>query len=218
MSIEAPTGLTIDIVSDVMCPWCLIGKRRIERAMDIAGLGGRVQMRWHPFQLDATLPATGKDRRLYLEEKFGGPERADAIYARIADEGRKEGIDFAFDRIEVAANTFDAHRLIALSARYGPHIHNGVVEALFAAYFLEGRNIGDPDTLCDIAVQAGLDRQEVAAMLAGDGLADTVRAGLEQAGRIGVTGVPFFILAGRHGLAGAQPAEVMADAMRQAVN
>lgn len=205
----APRPLSIDVVSDVMCPWCYIGKRRIEKAHAAADLP--VTLVWRPFQLDPTLPPEGKDRAAYLAEKFGSAEAAEGMYARVREAGAEEGIPFAFDKIRVSANTLDAHRLIRWATREGAA--DQVVEALFKAYFVEGRNIGDRDVLAEIAEDAGM--EDVAARLDSDEDVAETRGEVEMAGRIGVTGVPTTIVAGKYALVGAQPAETIAEALRE---
>ncbi len=125
----------IDVVSDVMCPWCLIGKRRLEKALTMID-GIEVEVRWRPYQLDSTLPEEGKDRQQYLEDKFGGPEQAREIYGRIEDAGKSEGIDFAFDKIKVAPNTLNAHRVIRWAANGGEEAQQQIVERLFNLFFV----------------------------------------------------------------------------------
>lgn len=207
-------AIRIDVVSDVMCPWCLIGKRRLERAL--AMLDVPVDLRWRPFQLDPTLPPGGRDRREYLETKFGSPERAEVIYARIAEAGREEGIDFAFDRIAVSPNTLDAHRLVRWSASAGDGVQDAVVEALFTAFFTEGRNIGDHDVLVDVAETCGMDGAIVRDLLASDRDMEAVSEEIAQAQAMGVTGVPCFVIDGRYAVMGAEPAERLAEAIRSA--
>ena len=203
-------GLSVDVISDVVCPWCFIGKRRLENA--IAAVGLPLRIRWRPFQLDPTIPPAGKDRRAYLEAKFGSAERIRQMQETIAATGAAEGIAFAFDKIAVSPNTLDAHRLVRWAGESGRQ--DEVVEALFRAYFLEGRNVGDHDVLADIAASAGMERESVAAWLASDQDRAAVSAEVEEAQRIGVTGVPTFILAARYALVGAQPAEEIAGALR----
>jgi predicted DsbA family dithiol-disulfide isomerase len=206
-----PGPLTIDIVSDVVCPWCYIGKRNLEAAL-AAGPVGDTEIRWRPYQLDATIPAEGIARRTYLERKFG--TRVDEIYARVAAAGREAGIDFAFDRIERSPNTLDAHRLIRWAQSAGRQ--NDIVEELFRSFFIEGRDIGDHTVLTETAVAAGMDAEVVRRLLAEDADKESVREEIATAQRLGVTGVPFFIFAGRFGLPGAQPAEILANAMSKA--
>jgi predicted DsbA family dithiol-disulfide isomerase len=203
--------LTIDIVSDVVCPWCYIGKRNLEAALATVP-ANNIEIRWRPYQLDATIPPEGIARRTYLERKFGA--RVDEIYARVAAAGREAGLDFAFDRIERSPNTLDAHRLIRWSQSAGKQ--NDIVERLFRNFFIEGCDIGDRAILIETASQAGMDREVVARLLDGNADKDSVREEIATAQRLGVTGVPFFIFAGRFGMPGAQPAEVLASAINKA--
>lgn len=207
MSAAEPLG--IDVVSDVVCPWCFIGQRRLEKA--VASSAVPVTIRWRPFQLDPTIPREGKSRRAYLEQKFGSAERIREIHERVAAVGLAEGIHFAFERIEVSPNTLDAHRLIRWAAEAG--VQHAVVSALFGAYFLDGRDVGDHAVLADVARAAGMDRHETAVRLASEDDREAVRDEVASAQRIGVTGVPTFILAGRYGLVGAQPTEDLARAI-----
>lgn len=205
--------LTIDVVSDAVCPWCYIGKRRLEEAL--AGMPELlVEVRWRPFQLDATIPPGGVDRRTYMAKKFG-EDRIAAIHERITEAGREAGIAFAFDKIKVSPNTLDAHRLIRWAQTTGQQ--NDIVERLFAMFFVEGRDIGDPATLVEAAVEAGMDRAIVERLLSGEADVDSVREEIAAAQRLGVSGVPFFIIDGRLGVSGAQPAGVLQSAILQAL-
>jgi predicted DsbA family dithiol-disulfide isomerase len=213
MDATAGTGpLAIDVVSDVVCPWCFIGKRRLEKAIAMADVP--VAVRWHPFQLDPTIPPEGKDRRAYLEDKFKDPARIAAMHRNIETLGADEGIPFAFDRITVSPNTLDAHRLIRWAAEDG--CQEALVEALFRAYFLDGRDIGDRAVLADIAESAGMDRERAAARLATSDDLQAVQSEIASAQSIGVTGVPTFILGGRYGVVGAQSPDVLAKAFADA--
>jgi predicted DsbA family dithiol-disulfide isomerase len=149
-------SLAVDVISDVICPWCYIGKRRLEKA--VAALGGPVTVRWLPFQLNPTMPKEGVRRREYRTKKFGSWERSQELDARVVAVGKEEGIHFAFDPIERTPNTLDAHRLIGLAERQG--VQGAVVEALFRSYFTEGRDISNRQTLLDLVAEAGLDRHE----------------------------------------------------------
>ena len=214
MNAAAAAPLALDVVSDVVCPWCYIGKRRLEKAVAAAEVA--VAVRWRPYQLDPTIQAGGKPRREYLQQKFGSAERIRQIHENISAVGAAEGISFAFDRIEMSPNTLDAHRLVRWAEAEG--VQDEIVEALFQAYFTESRDIGDREVLADIATMAGMDRGETAARLGSDEDRDNVRREVEDAQRLGVTGVPTFILAGRYGLVGAQPAEEIARALKQIAN
>ena len=208
-------SVTVDVVSDVMCPWCLVGKRRLEKALALAD-DIEVEVRWRPYLLDPTIPKEGRDRRTYLEAKFGGPERAREIYRAIEEAGRTEGIDFAFDRIERSPSTVDAHRLIRWAGSLDGEVQDRLVEALFRAFFLEGRNIGDHSVLVDIATNVGMDGNIVTDLLASDSERAVVQAEIQQARRIGITGVPCFIFDGREAVMGAEAPEVLAAAIRSA--
>lgn len=208
-------ALTIDIVSDVMCPWCYIGKRRLEQALDQVRGEFDVEVRWRPYQLDPTLPKQGKDRKQYLEEKFGGVEGADQAYAAVRAAGAEENIPFAFDEIQVSANTLDAHRVIRWAGSQGLAAQDEMVETLFRAYFEEGKNIGDDQVLLEAAGKAGLEPEIVERLLSGDADRDSVSAEIDQARQMGVTGVPCFIIDMKYAVVGAQPAEALADAMRK---
>ncbi len=214
MNIDASAlePLKIDIVSDVMCPWCFIGKRRLEKALEAAH-DVPVKVEWHPFQLDPTIPAGGKDRRKYLEDKFGSAERISEIYGRITAAGADEEIPFAFDKIEVSPNTLDAHRLIRWAGIEG--LQDAVVERLFQLYFVEGANLTDHAVLVDAAKAAGMDGEVVARLLASDADLAETEAEIVHAQAIGVTGVPCFILDGKYAVSGAQPADVLEGAIRQ---
>jgi predicted DsbA family dithiol-disulfide isomerase len=201
--------LSVDVVSDVVCPWCFIGKRRLEKAIATASVP--VTVRWRPYQLDPTIPPEGKSRQEYLAAKFGSPERIRQIYERVAATGRGEGIDFAFDRVAVSPNTLDAHRLVRWAEEAGRQ--DAIVEALFRAYFLDGRNIGNHDVLADIAGRAGLEPLAIRERLASEEDREPVAREVASAQAMGVTGVPTFILARRYALVGAQPAEEIAAAL-----
>ena len=160
--------LSIDIISDVVCPWCYVGKRRLEAALArrAAAMPRRSQVRWHAFQLNPDIPTGGVDRRSYLEQKFGGPERAKQIYARIKAAGEEVGIAFDFDRIVRQPNTVDAHRLIAWAQDIDLNTSDALIERLFRAYFIEGVDIGDIDALARLAGDAGFDATAARAWLA----------------------------------------------------
>ena len=211
--------LTIDIVSDVVCPWCYIGKRRLEAAL--ANLRQArpelpVAIRWLPYFLNPDTPPQGEPYRPFLEAKFGGPEKLAETWARLREAGNSVGINFAFERIEKRANTLAAHRLIHRFQAENPGDPQALVAALFAAQFLDGRHVGDPEVLADIAAACGDDRQVAAAFLASDLYAQEVQAMAAQAGSMGISGVPFFIFNGKLAVSGAQPPAVLLDAMDQA--
>jgi predicted DsbA family dithiol-disulfide isomerase len=198
--------LEIEVASDVVCPWCYIGKRRLEKALALVGGEVKPEIRWLPFQLNPEMPEQGIPRAEYRKAKFGSLERSRQLDARVIAEGKGEGIDFAFDRMERQPNTTQAHRLIALAQEEGRG--NEVVNALFTAHFEEARYIGDPKVLADIAAQCGVKGwPEKAADVSG--LEDDVRG-------MGISAVPTFIFERKSGIAGAHPPEQLADAMRRA--
>ncbi len=208
----------IDVISDVVCPWCFIGKRHLETAL--ASWRKRYPdqaqpiVRWHPFQLNPGLPQEGTSRQRYVEEKFGGPERAREIYARVAQAGKQAGIDFRFETIQRQPNTVDMHRLIHISAERG--IQDHMVEALFKAYFLDGVDLTNRENLVDIATGAGMERDGVATYLASEEDRLRIETADHHARTIGVQGVPFFIFQNKFAVSGAQPPHVLLDVMRQA--
>ncbi len=200
--------IVIDIVSDVMCPWCYIGKRRLEAALkrrpDL-----NIEVQWQPFQLDATIPKGGMDRQEYLNRKFGGPEGAKSIYANIVEAGKVENIPFAFDAIPRSPNTIDCHRLIHWSKETGHQ--DALVERLFEMYFTQGKDVGDHTVLQQAAVDAGMDGEKVKELLASDTDYDTIEQGITSAQRMGVQGVPCFIFNNKYAMSGAQPAEAIIE-------
>ena len=211
--------MKIDVISDVVCPWCFIGRRRLGTALSLLAErepGIRPLVSWHPFQLNPDLPPEGIDRSAYLEAKFGGRARAGEIYERVRAAGKTVGIDFAFDRIERQPNTLDAHRLIAWAQAQGSA--EDVVEQLFRAYFLEGRFVGDRAVLAAIAGEAGFDSVAAGAMLASEEGAETIAAMDRRVRELGVGGVPFFIFDDRVAVSGAQEPETLVAAIVSAIN
>ncbi|OJJ11991.1 disulfide bond formation protein DsbA [Alphaproteobacteria bacterium AO1-B] len=206
-------AITIDIVSDVMCPWCYIGKRRLEAALkQVPNIP--VEVRWHPFQLDATLPKTGKDRKQYLSDKFGGMERANAFYSQIKAAGTEEGIPFDFDAIKLSPNTLDCHRLILWSR--ADDVQDDVVERLFKAYFVNGEDLTKSELLVRISEEAGMQSDLVEQLLETETDLDKIITQIGKAQESGVTGVPCFIIDGRFVLAGAEKAETIAAGIMHA--
>jgi predicted DsbA family dithiol-disulfide isomerase len=200
--------LTVDVISDVICPWCFIGKRRLEKA--IAAHGGPVKVRWLPFQLNPTMPKEGISRREYRIKKFGSWERSQELDARVIAVGKEEGIDFAFDRIERTPNTMDAHRLIWLADT--KCAQDAIVEALFQAYFTDGRDISNRQTLLDVVAEAGLDREMAEAVLNSDEGMEAINEAGELSQQHRVDSVPFFVINGQITLGGAQPPEAFMEA------
>jgi len=202
---SAPGGaMHIDIVSDVICPWCFIGKRRLERALEQRP-DLTVSVTWRAFQLNPEMPKSGMARADYLAAKFGNSAHAGRIYAAITEAGAGEKITFAFDRIRRTPNTRDAHRLIRYATLHGKP--DALVEILFSAYFEQGRDIGDQAVLADIAAESGFDRAEAAKWLAGEAALEDVLGEDRNARRLGISGVPCFILDGGYSISGAQEPE-----------
>jgi predicted DsbA family dithiol-disulfide isomerase len=211
------THLAVDVVSDVVCPWCYIGKRKLEQALAELRTrepGIEVAVRWHPFQLNPDLPAEGIPRAAYLEAKFGGGQRAAEIYARVRAVGAAIGIAFDFERIVRQPNTGDAHRLIAWAQETGDG--EALVERLFHAYFIEGRFVGDADELSAIAEEAGFARHAARALLASNRLRADVEAEYREAQDAGIGGVPFFIFNGRTAVSGAHDPPTLLEAIAEA--
>lgn len=197
--------IQLDIISDPICPWCYIGKSGLDRALE-KNPDHPFQVEWHPFQLNPDMPAEGMDRRTYLETKFGGKENAIKVYGRIADAAEAAGLKINFDLIKTTPNTINAHRLIhwaGLEGRQTP-----VVSKLFQGYFVEGRDIGDTEVLCDIGQEVGMERDLLTRLFGSDSDLDDIRARDAHARERGVTGVPCFIVGNRHALPGAQPPEL----------
>jgi len=206
-------ALRIDVISDVICPWCFIGKRRLEKAIAALDRQHEVRVRWLPFQLNPTMPKEGISRKEYRTKKFGSWERSQELDAQMVAVGGEEGIHFALDRIERTPNTLDAHRLIWLADKEG--VQDAVVEALFRGYFTEGRDISNRHTLIDVVAEAGLDRGKAEGVLIrGEGL-EAIKEAEELARRFRVEGVPFFIVNGKITLGGAQQPDAFLEAFRQ---
>lgn len=197
--------MIIDVFSDPICPWCFIGKRRMEKALELHGLAGRVTVRWRAFQLNPGMPPDGMDRADYLALKFGGNERATQIYDMIRDAGKGVGIPFEFDRIKRTPNTIKAHRLIRFAGR--SDLDGEAAETLFRRYFLEGQDIGEDKVLCEAAGECGLDKDAVQALLAGSEGEEEVREEHDFAVSLNIDGVPCFIVERRYAVVGAQEAE-----------
>ncbi|MEP4380610.1 MAG: DsbA family oxidoreductase [Alphaproteobacteria bacterium] len=194
----------IDIYSDTVCPWCFIGKRRLERALAVRD-DITATIKWHAFQLNPDMPVSGMERERYLAAKFGGPDRAAGVYATIARAGHAERIPFDFEAISRMPNTIQSHRLLCYADRFG--LQGAVVEALFRAFFFDGEDIGDDLALLRVAHMAGLDRDATSAFLAGDEERDTVLAQDLRARRMGINAVPYYVVNGDYAISGAQEPE-----------
>ncbi len=204
--------MRVEIWSDVVCPWCWIGKRRFEQALAQFPHRDEVEVVWRSFELDPSAPAErAGDLAHHLADKYGvSRAEAQAMIARMTETASVDGLDFRLD-IARSGNTFDAHRLLRLAADRG--LQHELKERLFAAYLTEGRAIGDRDTLLAVAKEAGLDVAEARAVLDGDGYADAVRADEAEAAALGITGVPFFVFDRRYGVSGAQPAGLLREVL-----
>lgn len=206
--------LRIDVVSDVVCPWCYLGQKRLDKAI-AATPDIDIELNWRPFQLDPTIPADGLDRQDYMQRKFGDLSRLRDAHARLESLGAAEGIDFAFDAITVSPNTLDAHRLIRWAGSAGNDVQNRLVRSLFSLYFERGENIGDHAVLAAAAAEAGMDRAVVENMLATGADREAVAEEAATAARMGVTGVPCFLFEAKYAVMGAQEAASLVDAIRQ---
>lgn len=209
--------LRVDIWSDIACPWCYVGKRRLEAALARFPQRDDVEIVWRAFELDPSAPR-GRDPGVSYAERIakkygGGVAQAQGMIQRMVDVAAADGLTFDFERIR-PGNTFDAHRLIHLARERG--LQDAVKERLLRAYLTEGEAIGDPAVLSRLAREAGLDAEEVSAVLATDDQAREVREDEEEARALGITGVPFFVLGGRYAVSGAQPVEVFLGALQQA--
>jgi predicted DsbA family dithiol-disulfide isomerase len=210
----AKATLAIEVISDAICPWCWVAKRRLDRVIAALSPYVAASVTWRPFELNPDMPKAGIDRRAYRSAKFGSWQRSQALDGQVADAGRRDGLVFNHDRMERTPNTIDAHRLIRLAGQEGKQ--GEIVEGLFAAYFNEGRDIGDPAVLADIGVSAGLDHTRIVAMLASDEGQAEVRSELQRAQDLGVSGVPTVLVDGVPLFSGAIRAELMEAGLRKA--
>jgi predicted DsbA family dithiol-disulfide isomerase len=231
--------LSIDVWSDIACPWCWIGERRLQAAIErlrAARPAVVVERAWRPYQLQPQLPPGGIDWATFAQEKFGGGDRMEQMFAHVAAAGEVDGLRYRFDRMTVAPNTADAHRLVLWARTAAPRAGTraevawaddpdaagaralAMADALFAAYFAEGRNVSDRATLTDVAVGAGFDGAAARAMLESDLLVPDVAGAQREAQRLGVRGVPFVVLDARLAISGAQPAELFDRALAAALD
>ncbi len=204
--------VTLDIISDPICPWCYIGKAKLDRALESAG-DNTFDIHWRPFQLNPDMPREGADRRAYLEAKFGGKAGAVKVYSAIAEAAEAAGLEIDFSKIDRTPSTLDAHRLIRWARTTGNQ--SAVVSQLFRRYFREGQDISDREILADVAESAGMERQVVERLLDGDADLAEIREEDAAAREMGVSGVPTFIVGGRYVLQGAQEAETWARVIEE---
>jgi predicted DsbA family dithiol-disulfide isomerase len=206
--------IRLDIFSDPICPWCYVGKANLDRALEAAADHPFI-VQWHPFQLNPDMPDEGVAKRAWLEEKFGGKARVDAVHDRLREVARTAGLALNPDVPKRIPNTLDAHRLIhwaGIEGRQTP-----VVSALFRAYWVEGRDIGNIAVLADIAGACGMDRDAVVRLLTSDADEDDILARDQDARSKGVTAVPTFLIAQQYVVSGAQPTEMWADVIRDMI-
>ena len=208
---DAPLAVTI--YSDVICPWCYVGKRRFEAALAAPGMPKHLAISWRPFELNPDMPAGGMEREAYRTAKFG-PGKSAQLDRQMAEVGREAGIEFAFGKMTRTPNTRLAHRLIWEAERQGGQsAQNALVNRLFTGYFEEGADIGQPDVLLAMAGAAGLEAKAAAAALRDEPSLEAV-LDLEDAGLgMGIRGVPFFVLLNKYAISGAQPPELWCDAL-----
>ena len=199
--------IKLDIMSDPICPWCYIGKAHLDRALE-AHPDHPFVIEWHPFQLNPDMPAEGMDRRAYLEGKFGGKDGAVKAYALVVEHAEQAGLKIDFEGMKRTPNTLDAHRLIHWAGVEGKQ--TAAVSALFQAYFVDARDIGDAEVLADVADTVGMDASVVLRLLASDADRDDIQARDAHSRKMGITSVPTFIVAGQHAVPGAQPPELWA--------
>jgi len=206
----------LDIMSDPICPWCYIGKAHLDRALS-AHPDHPFVIEWHPFQLNPDMPPEGMDRRAYLEGKFGGKEGAVKAYAPVVEHAKNAGLNINFEGMQRTPNTMNAHRLIHWAGIEGRQ--TAAVSALFKAYFVDARDIGDVEVLSDIADGIEMDASVVARLLESDADIDDIRARDAHSRQMGISSVPTFIIGGKHAVPGAQPPElwekVIAEVMAQ---
>ena len=202
----------LDIISDPICPWCYIGKTNLDKAL-AQFPDHPFTIEWHPFQLNPDMPAGGMDRRAYLEGKFGGKEGAVRAYAPVVEHAEKAGLKIDFEGMKVTPNTLDAHRLIHWAGIEGKQ--TAAVSALFKAYFVETRDIGDHEVLADIADGIGMDASVVLRLLESDADRDDIAKRDAHSRKMGISSVPTFIVANQHAVPGAQPPELWANVISE---
>lgn len=202
--------IKVDIVSDVVCPWCYIGKRRIERAMDALNSKYDFEVEYHPFELNPQMPAEGVDQKQYLSAKFGGEDRYNQITAQTTATAAREGLAFDFSIQKVSPNTRNAHRIIQYAKQEGKQ--PAVKEAFMQAYFEQGIDLSKDENLVSVAVGAGLSKDAVEQLLASDQLLAEVMYAERELQKIGISGVPFYIINNKYGVSGAQPSETFMQA------
>lgn len=205
--------IKIDIVSDVVCPWCYIGKRRLEKAMNQLKDEMVFEAEFHPFELNPTLPAEGVDQKKYLSDKFDGEERYHQITAHTTKIASQEGLKFSFEKQLISPNTFQSHRLIAWAKKFNKQA--AMKEALMSAYFEKGIDLSKKENLAALAARVELDKIKTEKFLNSDDLSDEVKKEEQLNYQRGISSVPYFIINNKYGLSGAQPTEVFVQALRE---
>ena len=207
--------MDIEVWSDVACPWCFLGKKRFEKALAKVPFSGEVRVRWRSYQLDPSMPKVypGTSADMLVKKLGVSAKQLESMHARMVGLGRADGIEYRFESVK-PANTFDAHRILQLGAARGKS--DAIHSALFSAYFSEGKCLGEPGVLEAIAVEAGLDLEETCHVLTTDAYADEVREDIALARRLGISGVPTFVVDRKYGLSGAQDVEVVRQMLQKA--
>ncbi|MBS1487360.1 MAG: DsbA family oxidoreductase [Bacteroidetes bacterium] len=208
--------IKIDVVSDVVCPWCYIGKRRLEKAMDGLKAEMDFEVEFYPFELNPSIPSEGIDQKKYLSEKFGGEDRYNQITAHTTRTAAQEGLHFDFAKQKISPNTFQSHRLIAFARLFGKQA--AMNEALMRAYFEKGTDLTQNENLVAMAAEVGLNPDDTRKFLASQELSDQIKQQEQLNYQRGISGVPYFIINGKYGLSGAQPVEVFTEALREIVS
>lgn len=206
--------IVIDVVSDMVCPWCYVGKARLDLAIAEILDEVSVDINWRPYRLNPDYPPEGVNQKAELEKKLGGKDKVEQAHEMLTQLGKEVGIAFDFDAIKIGPNTLDAHRLSLWAHAEGREFQDKVVNELFRANFEQGLNIGDHTVLADIGETAGMNRDVVTKLLASDADKDTIVAEIDAAQQMGVSGVPFFILDQKYAVSGAQSKEVLINALR----
>ena len=209
--------LNVEVISDVMCPWCFIGKRNLEAAIKKINQV-QVLVKWLPFQLDRTLPKTGMDRQEYFANKFGTQERYQQVYGPIIETSKSIGLNLNLDSIKVSPNTMDAHRLILWAGGQSNKLQNKMVERLFQLYFQEGANIGSDDVLIEAAKNVGMDASIVEKLLKTDQDKEWVKDKVSKAGQLGIQAVPSFLIDNSFAVSGAQPTTTLFETLKYVLN
>ncbi|GAB3174123.1 DsbA family oxidoreductase [Telluribacter humicola] len=204
-------AITIDIVSDVVCPWCYVGKKRLETALTELPEGSEVNITWHPFQLDPTIPDQGMEREEYFLRKFGNEGKVEQMHAHLTNIGHEVGIDFRFDTITYVLNTISLHKLLHVAGQEG--FKDKAEEILFKAYFTDGKDLREASVLAKLFEPFGWNQEKVESILADDAIGYEVKQEIAHYQSMGVSGVPFFIVNNKYGISGAQPSEVFVQAL-----